>query len=284
MLLSPIRLCTIVLTLALAGVLHAQSAAAITDHTVQLPTGQVFYRDSGGDGIPVVFLHAGSGNSKLWEFQIPAFTAAGYRFIAIDYRGVSNVGSNNYPALIHELVLKLGLPKFHLVGTAAGGGTGLQYALAHPEQLRSITVANSIGNVQDKAYADMGARIRPPAFNQLPLELRELGPSYRAVNPAGVARWLELSGQEAAPTAAANNASSTNTLVTVTWDKLEKFGVPTLLTTGDADMYTPPSVLRLFKEHMPQAEFVIIQEAGHSAFWESPDEFNRAVLAFIAAH
>ena len=60
--------------------------------------------------------------------------------------------------------------------------------------------------------------------------------------------------------------------------------MPALLMTGDADMYTPPSVLRMFKQHMPKAEFAIIPETGHSSFWESPAEFNRIVLAFVAAH
>lgn len=301
----------------------AQTAAAkVTDTTVELPSGKLFYRDSGGKGIPVIFLHAGSGNSMLWEYQIPAFTAAGYRFIAIDYRGVGTTtagpGGGNTADRINDLVAKLGLPKFHLVGTAAGGGTALQYALANRDKLRSITVSNSIGNVQDKEYSEMGSRIRPAAFNQLPLDMKELGPSYRAANPEGVKRWLALSsegretagpsaaapamgGMGAAPAAAGPGgpgsppapggqgaggpgAASANNPNAVTWANLEKFNVPTLLMTGDADLYTPPSVLRMFTARMKQAESQIIPESGHSSFWENPDVFNRTVLAFIAKH
>ena len=304
----------------------AQTANKTTDVTIELPSGKkVFYRDSGGKGIPVVFLHAGSGNSMLWEKQIPSFTSAGYRFIAIDYRGVDDGGAGAPPGgntsgdLINELVTKLGLSKFHLVGTAAGGGAALQYAMANRDKLRSITIANSIGNVQDKTYTEMGNRIRPAAFNQLPLEMRELGPSYRAVNPEGVERWLALSGKNESgppndakkgspkergndqgaggpggPTTAGkppsgNNADNgsgkgDNNPNAVTWANLEKFNVPTLLLTGDADLYTPPSVLRLFVEHMKQAEYAIITESGHSAYWENPDDFNRTVLAFISKY
>jgi pimeloyl-ACP methyl ester carboxylesterase len=57
-----------------------------------------------------------------------------------------------------------------------------------------------------------------------------------------------------------------------------------LLLTGDADLYTPPSVLRLFGQHMPRAELVVVPESGHAAQWENPTAFNRAVLRFLRQH
>ena len=250
-------------------------AAPVADATVDLPSGKVFYRDSLGAGVPVVFLHAGSGTSMLWEFQIPVFTRAGYRFMAINYRGVS--GGGDGPALIAELADKLGIEKFHLLGTAAGGGVAFQFALAHPSRLRSLVVTNSIGNVRDEEYVAMGRRIRPaPWFGQLPLEFRELGPSYRAANPEGVKRWLALSGREAAAASPAG--------IEVTWARLETLRVPTLLLTGDADLYTPPAVLQLFTAHMKQARSTVIPGTGHSSYWENPEAFNRAVLEFLRRH
>jgi pimeloyl-ACP methyl ester carboxylesterase len=56
------------------------------------------------------------------------------------------------------------------------------------------------------------------------------------------------------------------------------------LIAGDADLYMPPSVLRLFASHMPDAQAVVIPETGHSAYWENPEVFNRTVLAFLAKH
>ena len=70
----------------------------------------------------------------------------------------------------------------------------------------------------------------------------------------------------------------------VTFAALGELRVPTLLLTGDADLYTPPSVLRLFKEHMPRAELVVVPDSGHAANWENPEVFNRAVLRFLRAH
>ena len=57
--------------------------------------------------------------------------------------------------------------------------------------------------------------------------------------------------------------------------------VPTLLLTGGADMYTPPAALQLFASRIPGATSVVLPDVGHSAFWEQPEAFNRAVLDFV---
>jgi pimeloyl-ACP methyl ester carboxylesterase len=35
---------------------------------------------------------------------------------------------------------------------------------------------------------------------------------------------------------------------------------------------------------MPGAETLVIRAVGHTAYWEQPDLFNDAVLAFIRRH
>src|SRR5712692_2327760 len=67
--------------------MSALSAQSVREASAELPGARIFYQDSGGSGTPVVFLHAATGSSRVWEYQIPAFTAAGYRFIAFDRRG-----------------------------------------------------------------------------------------------------------------------------------------------------------------------------------------------------
>src|SRR5260370_885145 len=68
---------------------QTQVSAAVSAHEAYagLPGVRIFYEDTGGSGVPVVFLHAATGSSRVWEYQIPAFTAAGYRYIAFDRRG-----------------------------------------------------------------------------------------------------------------------------------------------------------------------------------------------------
>jgi pimeloyl-ACP methyl ester carboxylesterase len=118
----------------------------------------------------------------------------------------------------------------------------------------------------------MTRRLRPsPEFSAIPAEIRELGPSYRAANAEGTKRWKELS-KHVAPQTPKNR---------ITFEALSTIATPTLLLTGDADLYTPPSVLRLIAARFPNCESLVIPECGHSAFWEQPEVFNQAVLDFI---
>jgi pimeloyl-ACP methyl ester carboxylesterase len=70
----------------------------------------------------------------------------------------------------------------------------------------------------------------------------------------------------------------------LTFALVEGIKVPTLLLTGDADLYAPPPILRLFATRIKGSESVIVPEAGHSSYWEQPEIFNRAVLEFIRKH
>jgi pimeloyl-ACP methyl ester carboxylesterase len=238
--------------------------------------------------VPVVFTHAATGSSRAWEYQVPAFTAAGYRVITYDRRGFGQsivnpagpqpgTGADDLLGLIDHL----GIERFHLIGTAAGGIVALDFAVSFPQRLRSLVVANSIGGVQDEEYLELGRRLRPPQFNALPPEVRELGPSYRAANPGGTARWLDIVRQSRpegtqAPTQAFRNR--------LTFSLLESIAVPTLLLTGDADLYSPPAVLRLFAARIKRSESVIVPEVGHSTYWEQPEMFNQTVLGFVRRH
>jgi pimeloyl-ACP methyl ester carboxylesterase len=254
-----------------------------------LPGVRIWYRDTGGSGVAVVFLHAATGSSRVWEYQIPAFTAAGYRFIAYDRRGWGRsvidpkgeqpgTGADDLNALMNHL----GIQNFHLVGTAAGGIVSVDYALSFPERLRSLTIANSIGGVQDEDYLELGRRLRPsPQFDALPPDFRELSPAYRASNPDGTRRWLELEhmSRPEGPRAPVQRMRNR-----ITFASLETIKTPTLLLTGDSDLYTPPPVLRLFSARIKGAQSMVVPEAGHSAYWEQPEIFNRAVLDFLRKH
>ncbi len=254
---------------------------------VTVPGARIFYRDTGGSGTPVVLLHAATGSSRVWDFQFSAFAAAGYRVIAFDRRGwgrteVTSAGpadtaADDLLALLDQLHLDRG----HVIGTAAGGFVALDFALSYPQRVRSLVVANSIGGVQDADYVEMGRRLRPPEFDKLPPEIREVGPSYRAANPEGTARWVELEkiSRPPGPRAAAQPLRNH-----ITFALLENMHAPTLLMTGDADLYAPPPILPLFAARIKGAETLVIPEAGHSAYWEQPETFNRAVLEFIAKH
>ena len=245
----------------------------------ELGGAKIWFEDNGGSGAPLVLLHAGTGTTKMWLHQLPVFADAGYRVIAYDRRGHGRSSAGNGFA-VDDLVLlldELRLKKIHLLGTAAGGIVALDFALSHPARLHSLVVANSIGGVQDADYLELQARLRPkPQFDALPAEVRELGPSYRAANPEGVRQWVALENAGPLPKVQTRNR--------ITFSLLETLQVPTLLLTGDADLYTPPAVLARFKKHIRHAEARIIASCGHSAYWEQPEVFNREVLDFLQKH
>jgi pimeloyl-ACP methyl ester carboxylesterase len=261
---------------------------AVHEGYATIPGAKIFYRDTGGSGVPIILLHAATGSSRVWEYQIPAFTSAGYRVIAFDRRGWGRTTLDSGQAQpgtaaddLLSLLDQLHLDRVHVLGTAAGGFAALDFALSYPQRVRSLVVANSIGGVQDADFLELGRRIRPPEFDKLPPEFRELGPSYRAGNAPGTERWVELQkiSRPAGPPAAAQPMRNN-----ITFASLETIQAPTLLLTGDADLYAPPPVMQLFAARIKGSALSVIPEAGHSAYWEQPEKFNLTVLNFFGKH
>ena len=271
------------------GALVAQQRSpGSSEAPAALPGVRLWFTDSGGSGVPIVFVHAATGSSRVWEYQVPVFASRGYRVITYDRRGYGRsvadpsgpqpgTGADDLNALLDHLKIE----RFHLVGTAAGGFVAWDYALSFPKRLRSLVVANSIGGVQDSEYQQAIQRLRTPDFLAMSPDMRELGPAYRVSNPSGAERWRELE-RTARPTAAQPPPQTFRNRVT--FALLESISVPTLLLTGDADMYAPPPVMRMFAARVKRSTSMVIPEAGHSAYWEQPEIFNRAVLDFVKKH
>jgi pimeloyl-ACP methyl ester carboxylesterase len=247
-----------------------------------LPGTNLGYWDTGGTGQPVVFLHPASGSALVWLYQQPVFAKAGYRVIAYSRRNYydSDSAPNENPGSasvdLQNFVDYLGLNQFHLVSSAAGGSVAADYALSYPEHLLSLTVSSNNLAARNGYIAEAAEKIKLKEWDDLPRWFRELGPSYRAVNPEGVAKWIELNEKSETGRGARQNLVNV-----VTPDKLESLKVRTLLVTGDADMFTPPSIMRMIARQVPNNELVIVPECGHSPYWEQPELFNRTVLEFI---
>ena len=153
---------TRVITIALLGMsagsliaFQRAAPASARQGYAELPGVRLWFTDTGGSGIPVVLLHANTGNSDSWQYNIPAFEKAGYRVITFDRRGwgrsMAEPSSGPQPGSVAEdlqaLANFLGLEKFHLVGIAGGGFVALDYVLTHPERLISLVLAATTGQV-----------------------------------------------------------------------------------------------------------------------------------------
>src|SRR5947199_5221573 len=105
--------------------------------------GEVWADDSGGDGPPLVLLHPGVGDSRIWEPVLPVLTAS-YRIIRYDARGF---GRSPAPAakfsLLSDLISVLGYYGFGraaFAGCSQGGGSALGLALEQPARVSALVL------------------------------------------------------------------------------------------------------------------------------------------------
>lgn len=115
----------------------------MTSSVVAVDGGDVWADDSGGDGPPLVMLHPGVGDSRIWE-PVLAPLAAKHRVIRYDARGF---GQSPAPAvrfsLLRDLIAVLdhfGVERAALAGCSQGGGSSLGLALAQPERVSALVL------------------------------------------------------------------------------------------------------------------------------------------------
>ena len=251
-----------------------------------LPGVKLWYIDSGGDGSPVVLLHANTGTVESWQHQVNAFAKAGLRVIAFDRRGwgksqidpLTGVQPGSVAEDLEALVDHLQLPPFHLVGIAGGGFVALDYAAWHPERLLKLVVAASNGQFQEPAMQAFYDRVAVPGLTGQPA-LRpylEVGVSYRAEDPAGLARFVHMEHTARQPDAPAQPMRTPNTFA-----KISTISAQTLIITGGADLLAPPALMHCWASHLLSVTSVNVPDAGHSINWERPQEFNGHVLRFL---
>lgn len=251
---------------------------------VDVQGARLWYQDGGGAGVPIVLLHASTGSAASWRYQQDRFSKEGYRVVAYSRRGHYRSKTVVPEARVSDVAdlltvsHQLKLPPFHLIGTAVGGFTAMDFALSHPERLRSLVIASSLGGIDEPEFVEATKRLLTKEFLALPSHIKELGASYRALNPKGTDRWIELERMAAQGKPVMSPKENV-----INREALRALRPPTMFLTGDADLYMPPALFTLVRPLVPDARYVVLAEAGHSTSWEQPDAFNDAVLSFVAA-
>jgi pimeloyl-ACP methyl ester carboxylesterase len=115
------------------------------EEMIEVGGGTVWAEDTGGPGAPVVLLHPGIGDSRVWDLVMPRL-AGRYRLIRYDARGHGMSPPATAPyTLLNDLVVVLDhleVAQATMVGCSQGGASSLDLALARPERVSALVLVS----------------------------------------------------------------------------------------------------------------------------------------------
>lgn len=248
------------------------------------------YYEAHGEGSPVVLAHGAGGNTLVWYRQVAHF-ARWHRVIAFDHRGwgrsrcqPQHKHARYFADDMRAVMDAAGVERAAIVCQSMGGWTGMQFTLAHPERVSCLALSGTPGGVQTPGVIqarDARARSRaidldrPIAWNEPHLAL---APDAFERDPANALLYHQLSALN--PPIGDTGTGELG----VSPDALTDYDTPTLMVAGAQDRIFPLAVLQEVSQVIPGAKLHIIEQAGHSPYFEAPAEFNRVVGEFIAAN
>jgi pimeloyl-ACP methyl ester carboxylesterase len=255
--------------------------------------GAQIYYEVAGEGEPLILVHAGIADSRMWEAQLAAF-ASRYRVIRHDMRGFGRTamveGAYSHHEDLRGLLDSLDVGRAHLVGCSMGGGAVLDFALEYPERAGNLVLVSS-------AVGGFRPEFSPPRQWDDLVAADEAGDLDR-VSELEVQIWVDGPGRfpdEVDPSirylvremnliALKNEALGLGE----EWepdppaaDRLPDVQSPTLLMVGDEDQPRVFTAADLLERELPNARKVVISGVAHLPNMERPEEFNRIVLDFL---
>jgi 3-oxoadipate enol-lactonase len=234
-----------------------------------------------GRGPLVVFLHGIGGNRRAWDAQVEFFSRE-FTACAWDARGYGD--SDDYPGALDFHVFSADLARVlrhfeaeqaHVVGLSMGGRIARNFALAHPERVKSLVLANT-----------------SPGFDALsPEQVAAFVEQRRTLDPLAQAKRLLAPG--APPEAFERLVASLRALhrecylktveASVAQDvaaPIERIAAPTLVIGSEHDPLYRIDIARDMARRIPGARLVELP-GGHLSNLEQPERFNATVLQFL---
>jgi pimeloyl-ACP methyl ester carboxylesterase len=246
-----------------------------------------------GAGHPVVFLHAGVADLKMWEPQVKPF-AAEFDVIRPDQRGFGDSELPPKPwspvADLDSLIEQLSLGPAHVVGCSMGGALAIDFALAHRARIsKLVLVSSAIGGFAFRPeHAHLFAEAATArqagdleALNEAMLHLFLDGPERPHGYVAQPLRDLFLEMNARAIRSDFVSAPPEQDALAVR--RLHEISAPTLVVVGDMDVPTVLEAADLLMNSIPDVRKAVIHDAAHLPNFEHPEEFNRVVLGFLRA-
>ena len=230
-----------------------------------------YYQDI-GSGPPVAFVHGFSANHLSWYQQVPTFRAD-YRCVVPDQRrfgrsvDTAGAGVAAFADDLAALLDHLGVEETALVGHSMGGWTVGSFATQHPERVTALVLSATPGGlISPDRHERLMAQGEPPEADPLTPEAAFLADSIDGLNRDKPPSWAETRPPlDELPLDA---------------DTIVDADIPVLVVAGEADEFMPAPAVDAVGEHLG-AETAVIENAGHSAYFEQPEAFNGVVESFL---
>jgi pimeloyl-ACP methyl ester carboxylesterase len=248
---------------------------------IPVPGGQLSVEDEGA-GEPVLLLHAGVTDRRVWDMTVPPLVEAGYRAIRYDARGLgrSPAGTEPYSLVADaQAVLDaLEVPAAHFVGLSQGAATSVDVAIAAPARVRTLTlVAPGLSGYEWP---------RLPGYERR-VEVADTG-DERAFALELVKLWAPLSGtgDDAAKRIILDQAASflSDDGEIEEPSAIERLGgiaAPTLVVLGDSDLDPITDIGHLLAERIPGARLVVLDGADHILPLRVPEKLHALLVEHL---
>ncbi|MDQ4044313.1 MAG: alpha/beta fold hydrolase [Chloroflexota bacterium] len=259
-------------------------------------SGAQLHCETAGSGDPVVLVHSGITDSRMWDAQIEPFSQD-HLVVRYDLRGFGRSTIPPAPFAHHDdlfaLFGTLGLGPSVVIGASYGGNVAASFAIEHPEAVRALVLVNTLAGMQSPSEglragwravnAEMDAgnvegavevetRLWVDGPERSPAEVDpELRDRVTAMNAAIFARMDE---QEAA---------EERELEPPIVERLSEITAPTLVIVGELDQPDALDSADTLVVGIPHARRASIPNAAHLPNMERPETFNRIVAEFIAS-
>jgi pimeloyl-ACP methyl ester carboxylesterase len=257
--------------------------------------GKVFY-EATGEGEPVVLLHAGFVDSRMWDEQWHALSQD-FAVLRFDMLGFGKSDPEERPVSrrqeLYKVLEQTGIERATLVGCSLGGETVLDFALEHPDRVAGLVVVSAApGGFEMQGEPPRYLMEMLGAFEQgdlalasdLQLRIWVDGPFRQPeqVDPVVRERAAEMNRVALAKgTWGLTMAPPLDPLDPPAVQRLGQIRAPALIVAGGLDN---PEITRAAEEMasaIPNAHKLVIPGCAHLPNMEKPSEFNQAVLDFL---
>jgi 3-oxoadipate enol-lactonase len=254
------------------------------------------YAEVAGEGSAVVLVHAGICDSRMWDPQWDAFPAA-HRTVRYDLRGFGRSPLPPQPYShgrdLIALLEQRRIERAALVGASQGGRVALEVAVAHPQVVDALILADAAlpgvawSDQVRASWADEDAALERgdlDAAVEANLRMWVDGPRRppTTVDPAVRESVRQMQRRAFELQVPVWEDAEEELLVSDLARRLSEVRAPTLVVVGEEDVADFHEIAAQLAREIPNAQHAVIPNAAHLPSLERPAAFNELVLRFLA--